>query len=54
MNKLRIHHIGAKPILLLIAFAHLGFHPGLDCCHCLVEGAGDHLLDDLILIYSQI
>jgi hypothetical protein len=54
VNKLRVDHVWTKAIVLLITFPHLRFHPGLDRCHSLVNGFGDHLLDDLVLIDGQI
>src|SRR5262249_34584409 len=54
MNKLRIDHVRAKAIVLLIAFSHLGFHSGFDRCHRLVNGLSDHFLDELVFIDGQI
>ena len=52
VNKLCIGHVWANAIVVLIPLANLGFHPGLDRRHSPVQGLGDHLFDDLVLIDS--
>jgi hypothetical protein len=44
VDKLRVDHVRASSIFLLIAFANLGFHPSLDLCHGLVECFTDQFL----------
>jgi hypothetical protein len=48
VNKLRIDDVWARPIVLLVTFANLRVHPVLDRRHSLVDGLGDHLLDNLV------
>ena len=52
VNELCLDHVWANAIVVLIPLANLGFHPALDRRHGLVEGLGDHLFDDLVLIDS--
>jgi hypothetical protein len=54
VDKLRVDYVRARAIFLLIAFANLGFHPGLDLRHGLVECFTDQFFDDLVAVYSQV
>src|SRR5580704_16467470 len=39
VNKLCIDHVWADAIVMLIPLANLGFHPGLDRCHSLIQAS---------------
>jgi AAA domain len=54
VDKLRVDYVRARAIFLLIAFANLCFHPGLDLRHGLVECFTDQFFDDLVAVYSQV
>src|ERR1700736_61557 len=54
VDKLRVDYVRARAIFLLIAFANLGFHPGLDLRHGLVECFTDQFFDDVVAVYSQV